>query len=53
MRGHLTKKADVFAFGILALEIVSDRRISDSNLEGQKIYLLEWVWKINITLYEK
>ncbi|GMN46950.1 hypothetical protein TIFTF001_016133 [Ficus carica] len=46
MRGHLTKKTDVFAFGILALEIVSGRRISDSNLEGKKIYLLEWAWNL-------
>lgn len=44
MRGHLTEKADVFGFGVVALEIISGRTNSDSNLEDEKIYLLEWVW---------
>ena len=43
MRGHLSDKADVFGFGVVALEIVSGRPNSDSNLEENKIYLLEWV----------
>lgn len=43
MRGHLTEKADVFAFGVVALEVVSGRTNSDSSLEEQKMYLLEWV----------
>uniref|UniRef100_A0A7N2LGT1 non-specific serine/threonine protein kinase n=1 Tax=Quercus lobata TaxID=97700 RepID=A0A7N2LGT1_QUELO len=43
MRGHLTEKTDVFAFGIVALEMVSGRRNSDSSLEEEKMYLLEWV----------
>ena len=43
MLGHLTEKADVFAFGVVALEIVSGRPNSDSSLEEDKIYLLEWV----------
>ncbi|KAK4253499.1 hypothetical protein QN277_010163 [Acacia crassicarpa] len=47
MRGHLTEKADVFSFGVLALEIVSGRPNSDSNLEGEKIYLLEWAWQLH------
>ncbi|KAK9992792.1 hypothetical protein SO802_022495 [Lithocarpus litseifolius] len=42
MRGHLTEKADVFAFGVVALELVSGRPNSDSSLEEEKIYLLEW-----------
>ncbi|XP_065626536.1 probable LRR receptor-like serine/threonine-protein kinase At1g56140 [Quercus suber] len=42
MRGHLTEKADVFAFGVVALEVVSGRPNSDSSLEEEKIYLLEW-----------
>ena len=45
MRGHLTEKADVFAFGVVALEIVSGRPNSDSSLEEEKVYLLEWVWR--------
>lgn len=43
MRGHLTEKADVFAFGVVALELVSGRSNSDPSLEEEKIYLLEWV----------
>lgn len=43
MRGHLTEKADVFGFGVVALEIVSGRPNSDPSLEQDKVYLLEWV----------
>ena len=43
MRGYLTEKADVFAFGVVALELVSGRPNSNSNLEEEKIYLLGWV----------
>ncbi|CAI9108040.1 OLC1v1007550C1 [Oldenlandia corymbosa var. corymbosa] len=42
MRGHLTEKADVFGFGVVALEIVSGRPNSNTSLEDDKIYLLEW-----------
>ncbi|XP_019711194.1 probable LRR receptor-like serine/threonine-protein kinase At1g56130 isoform X2 [Elaeis guineensis] len=44
MRGHLTEKADVFAFGVVALEILCGRPNSDSSLSGEKVYLLEWAW---------
>ncbi|XP_062007456.1 probable LRR receptor-like serine/threonine-protein kinase At1g56140 isoform X3 [Rosa rugosa] len=47
MRGHLTQKTDVFAFGVLALEIVSGRPNSDRSLEGEMIYLLEWAWHLH------
>ena len=43
MRGHLTEKTDVFAFGVVALEVVSGRPNSDSSLEEEQVYLLEWV----------
>ena len=46
MRGHLTEKADVFSFGVVALEIISGRANSDNSLDTEKIYLLEWVKKI-------
>lgn len=46
MRGYLTEKTDVFAFGVLALEVVSGRANSDSSLDKEKIYLLEWVQMI-------
>ncbi|GKV44314.1 hypothetical protein SLEP1_g51506 [Rubroshorea leprosula] len=48
MRGHLTEKADVFGFGVVALEIVSGRPNSENSQDNDKIYLLEWAW----TLYE-
>ena len=43
MRGHLTEKTDVYAFGIVALELVSGRKNSDVNLGNEKKYLLDWV----------
>ncbi|GLT51784.1 hypothetical protein SLA2020_251680 [Shorea laevis] len=48
IRGHLTEKADVFGFGVVALEIVSGRPNSDNSQNNDNIYLLEWAW----TLYE-
>ncbi|XP_010243675.1 PREDICTED: probable LRR receptor-like serine/threonine-protein kinase At1g56140 isoform X3 [Nelumbo nucifera] len=47
MRGHLTEKADVFGFGVVALEVLSGRPNTDySNLVSEKIYLLEWAWNL-------
>ncbi|XP_006654184.1 probable LRR receptor-like serine/threonine-protein kinase At1g56140 isoform X2 [Oryza brachyantha] len=45
MRGHLTQKADVFAFGVVMLETLAGRSNTNSSLEQSKIYLLEWVWE--------
>ncbi|KAG9146798.1 hypothetical protein Leryth_005121 [Lithospermum erythrorhizon] len=47
MRGHLTEKADVFGFGVVAMEIISGRPNSDTNLAEDKIYLLEWAWQLH------
>ncbi|XP_041024665.1 probable LRR receptor-like serine/threonine-protein kinase At1g56130 isoform X2 [Juglans microcarpa x Juglans regia] len=47
MRGHLTEKADVFGFGVVALEILSGRPNSDNSLDTEKIYLLEWAWTLH------
>ncbi|KAK3428399.1 hypothetical protein EUGRSUZ_F04437 [Eucalyptus grandis] len=49
MRGHLTEKADVFVFGVVALVVVSGRPNSDPSLEEEKIYLLEWAWTLHET----
>ncbi|XP_020103077.1 probable LRR receptor-like serine/threonine-protein kinase At1g56130 isoform X3 [Ananas comosus] len=46
MRGHLTEKADVFSFGVVALEVVSGRSNSDPSLEEEKVYLLDWAWHL-------
>ncbi|GER48103.1 leucine-rich repeat receptor-like protein kinase [Striga asiatica] len=45
--GHLTEKADIFSFGVVALEIVSGRPNSDSSLEDDMVYLLEWAWNLH------
>ncbi|XP_062115770.1 probable LRR receptor-like serine/threonine-protein kinase At1g56140 isoform X2 [Humulus lupulus] len=47
MRGHLTEKTDVFAFGVVALELVSGRPNSDSTLDEERMYLLEWAWDLH------
>uniref|UniRef100_A0A0E0P6Y0 non-specific serine/threonine protein kinase n=1 Tax=Oryza rufipogon TaxID=4529 RepID=A0A0E0P6Y0_ORYRU len=44
MRGHLSEKADVFAFGVVMLETVAGRPNTNNSLEENKIYLLEWAW---------
>lgn len=41
--GQLTKKADVYSFGVLVLEIVSGRSSAKENWEGTEKFLLEWV----------
>jgi hypothetical protein len=46
MRGHLTEKTDVFAFGVLALEVLAGRPNADSNQEPDQVYLLDWVLTI-------
>ncbi|KAF2595762.1 hypothetical protein F2Q68_00010555 [Brassica cretica] len=52
MRGHLTAKTDVYAFGIVALELVSGRKNSDVNLGNEKKYLLEWAWNLHENSHE-
>ncbi|GLT51806.1 hypothetical protein SLA2020_251880 [Shorea laevis] len=47
MRGQLTEKADVFSFGVVALEIVSGRPNSENSQDNNKIYLLEWAWTLH------
>uniref|UniRef100_A0A0E0PJQ5 non-specific serine/threonine protein kinase n=1 Tax=Oryza rufipogon TaxID=4529 RepID=A0A0E0PJQ5_ORYRU len=42
MRGRLTEKADVFAFGVVMLETIAGRPNTDNSLEESKIYLFEW-----------
>ena len=42
LRGHLTEKADVFGFGIVALEVVSGRP-NFYTMGNERIYLIEQV----------
>ncbi len=43
MRGHMTEKVDVFAFGVVLLETLAGRPNYDDTLEEDKIYIFEWV----------
>ncbi|KAG7953445.1 hypothetical protein I3843_12G110500 [Carya illinoinensis] len=42
MRGHLTDKADVYSFGIVALEIVSGKSNTSHRPKGESLHLLDW-----------
>lgn len=46
LRGQLTEKADIFSFGIVALEIVSGRTNTDTSLPTQEEYLLDWAYHL-------
>ena len=39
----MTEKVDVFAFGVVMLEIISGRPNHDDRLDEDMAYLLEWV----------
>ena len=52
MRGHLTEKTDVYAFGVVALELVSGRPNSDEIFDDEKKYLLEWVRPHSLVITE-
>lgn len=43
MRGHLTDKADVYSFGIVALEIVHGRSNKRELSRDNTFYLIDWV----------
>ncbi|KAG6755930.1 hypothetical protein POTOM_039338 [Populus tomentosa] len=46
MHGRFSEKSDVFSFGVLLLEIVSGRRISNIDGNEQGLNLLEFAWKL-------
>uniref|UniRef100_A0A0D9ZQP3 non-specific serine/threonine protein kinase n=1 Tax=Oryza glumipatula TaxID=40148 RepID=A0A0D9ZQP3_9ORYZ len=46
MRGHMTEKVDVFAFGVVSLETLAGRPNYDDTLEEDKIYIFEWAWEL-------
>ena len=43
MHGYLTDKADVYSFGIVALEIISGRNNRTQRMKEEALYLLDWV----------
>ncbi|CAN6684349.1 unnamed protein product [Malus baccata var. baccata] len=49
IRGQLTRKADIYSFGVLLMEIVSGRCNTNTRLPIDEQYLLERTWK----LYER
>ncbi|RWR96280.1 Protein kinase domain-containing protein [Cinnamomum micranthum f. kanehirae] len=44
LRGYLTDKADVYSFGIVALEIVSGKSNTSYKPKSEGIYLLDWAY---------
>ncbi|XP_062011659.1 probable LRR receptor-like serine/threonine-protein kinase At1g53430 [Rosa rugosa] len=44
MRGYLTDKADVYSFGIVALEIVSGKSNTNYRPKEEYVYLLDWAY---------
>ncbi|CAI0471237.1 unnamed protein product [Linum tenue] len=44
--GKLTKKADVYSYGVLLLEIVSGRSSSKAAFGEELLVLVEWAWKM-------
>ncbi|KAK4285848.1 hypothetical protein QN277_002487 [Acacia crassicarpa] len=46
MRGYLTKKADVYSFGIVALEIISGKTNTTQKSEEECFYLRDWAHQL-------
>ncbi|GAV64059.1 Pkinase domain-containing protein [Cephalotus follicularis] len=46
LRGQLTRKADIYSFGVLLLEIVSGRCNTNMRLPVKEQYLLERAWNL-------
>lgn len=44
VRGQLTRKADIYSFGVLLLEVVSGRCNTNKQLRYEEQFLLERVW---------
>ncbi|KAH6796950.1 hypothetical protein C2S52_021504 [Perilla frutescens var. hirtella] len=47
IHGHLSEKVDTYSFGVVILEMMSGRRISDLNVDSENEYLLEEAWKLH------
>ncbi|KAK1284275.1 putative LRR receptor-like serine/threonine-protein kinase [Acorus calamus] len=47
IRGQLTRKADIYSFGVLLLEIVSGRCNTNTRLPIEEQYLLERTWSLH------
>ncbi|KMZ73173.1 putative Protein kinase [Zostera marina] len=50
LSGHLTEKVDVFAFGVVALEIISGKCCVDYSFVSfgsNQAYIIQWAWNIH------
>ncbi|KMZ55945.1 putative LRR receptor-like serine/threonine-protein kinase [Zostera marina] len=50
LSGHLTEKVDVFAFGVVALEIISGKCCIDDSFVSfgsNQTYIIQWAWNIH------
>ncbi|KMZ60189.1 putative Kinase [Zostera marina] len=45
-KGRIGKEADVYSFGIVALELACGRKCVDPNVDEDKVKLVEWVWEM-------
>uniref|UniRef100_M1BGB9 LRR receptor-like serine/threonine-protein kinase n=1 Tax=Solanum tuberosum TaxID=4113 RepID=M1BGB9_SOLTU len=43
MRGYLTSKADIYSYGVVALEIISGKSNTNYRPTEDCVYLLDWV----------
>ncbi|XP_058103389.1 uncharacterized protein LOC131246946 [Magnolia sinica] len=46
MHGYLTQKADIYSFGVVALEIVSGKSITNFRPDENHIHLVEWAYSL-------
>ncbi|CAN6443546.1 unnamed protein product [Victoria cruziana] len=44
MRGYLTDKADIYSFGVVAMEIVSGKSNTNYRPKDECVYLLDWAY---------
>eukprot|EP01018_Ginkgo_biloba_P031198 Gb_23803 [translate_table: standard] len=47
IHGQLTRKADIYSFGILVLEIISGRSNTNSSFSAEEQFLLEMTWQLH------
>ncbi|KAF4368644.1 hypothetical protein F8388_003345, partial [Cannabis sativa] len=43
--GRLTRKSDIYSFGVLLLEVVSGRKVVDFDMEHGEHYLVQKAWE--------
>ncbi|XP_035541414.1 cold-responsive protein kinase 1-like isoform X2 [Juglans regia] len=47
IRGQVTRKADIYSFGVLLIEIVSGRNNTNKRLPAEEQYLLQRAWELH------